>query len=83
MRLRGVIVAALKDQRFFRGVSAALDLTDEDDMIAFFISAAVEAFEPRAAAFEHRCAARAFAPRDAVEAVDREFVCVQAFRICG
>ena len=42
----GVELAAVEQQRCSAGaVTAAFDFTDEDDMVAFFVAAAVEAFE--------------------------------------
>ena len=53
-----------------RAAHAALDLADEDDVIAFLVAAAVEALEDRGGAVEQRHAARAGAKGDAVEAID-------------
>ena len=45
-RMFGVELAAVEQQRCSAGaVTAAFDFTDEDDMVAFFVAAAVEAFE--------------------------------------
>ena len=54
------IAAAVEDQRL-RAVAARarLDLADEDDVVAFFVAAAVEALEDRGGAVEQRHAARA------------------------
>src|SRR5690349_14311688 len=49
---------------------AALDFTHEDDMVAFFILAAVEALEHRGTAFEHRRTARALPEGHAGKTVD-------------
>ena len=52
----------MEDQRL-RTVAAlaAFDLADEDDVVALFVLAAVEAFEHRRGAFEDGRTARAFA----------------------
>jgi hypothetical protein len=47
---------------------AALDLADEDHVVALLVAAAVEALEQRRGAFEQRHAAHARAEGDAVEA---------------
>jgi hypothetical protein len=58
------------EQRFGAGpVIAALDLADEDDVVAFLVPAAVEAFEDGNRPVQNRCAARSCSPRNAGETV--------------
>jgi hypothetical protein len=45
--------------RCARAVAATLDLAHEDDVVAFFVAAAVEAFERGGRARQQRRAARA------------------------
>src|SRR6476646_6927866 len=71
-RQLGEVAPAVEDQRRgARPARAALDLADEDDVVAFLVLAAVEAFEHRRRALEQRRAARALAPGEAGEAVRR------------
>ena len=70
-RVLGVEAAAVEEQGGAVGVApAAFDLTDEDDVVAFGVLAAVEALEGGDAAIEQRRASRAFGEREAGPAVD-------------
>ena len=56
----GVEVPAVEEQRrHARAVGAALDLADENDVVAFLVAAAVEAFEYRHRPGEQRGAGHA------------------------
>ena len=65
------VAAAVEDQRLRAFAQrAALDFADEDDVVAFFVAAAVEALEDRRRAVEEGAPRRAGVKGDAVEAVD-------------
>jgi len=65
-----VILAVLEDEGFPGFEAATLDLAHENDVVAFFVAAAVKTFEPGATSEQHGGTARPFAPTDACKTIE-------------